>query len=263
MKTKNKIRILIISVVAVIAIALFFLFITANGYSPYSEGLHLSYLSDNEFQKLLEKDCMQGVDVVTITDKDLEPVPKIRELIDMAVTEKFPLNESGHLVSTVETLMEYHRYYANILAEKYSKDPDDFFRTSSVSAHTLEKYPDAYRYEFDGAYYEYKGVQYFWNHADMPIYEEGQLADIDTIAIRNPLDPNRHIWATITDEDLEKMPLLKEAIDSIGTLQENVTVQNAMSSIELDMYQRWQQANIPSGVFEYDGKYFRLGTWIA
>ena len=232
MKTRNKIILLIIPTVSIIALLLLYLFVSTDNNLNYYEGLHLSYLSDNEFQKLLKKDYMQGAEVVTITDDDLKYVPKIRELIDMAIVKEFPLNESGRVLSTVDTLKEYHRYYAVILAEKYSKNPDDFFSTSSLDSSTWKKYPDGYRYEFDGSYYEYNEVQYFWTNADMPIYEEGQLADIDTIAVRNPLDPNRHVWATITDDDLEHMPQLKEAIDSINTLQESIVVQNAMSSIE-------------------------------
>ncbi len=262
MKTRIKVIILIIIAITILAAVLFYT--SSITYRDY-QGLGLFYLSDNGFQELLKRGYVQEADIVTITDKDLEEVPKLKELIDMAVINGLPFSEFGDVASTVDTIKEYHRYYAIILAEKYSKNPDDFFRTYSVSANTLEKYPNAYRYEFGGTHYVYNGVQYFWSNGHMEIYEEGQLENISTSIIKHSsLDPNQHIWATITDKDLEKMPLLKEAIGRIGTNEENSLVIGAgMSPAELSTYQRWLDEKTSSNVFEYDEKYFQAVWGIA
>ncbi len=261
MNTRIKVIILIIIAIIILTTVLFY---TSGIANRYYEGFGLSYLSDNGFQEFLKGGYVQEADIVTITDKDLEEVPKLKELIDMAVIKEFPLNEYGNVASTVDTIKEYHRYYATILAEKYSKNPDEFFRTFTVSAEELEKHPNAYRYEFDGNYYVYNGVPYYWFNGSMLIYEEEELTDISTSIMNRPLHPNRDIWATITDEDLEKMPLLKEAIGRIGTIQENIDVSSAgISPAELPAYQRWVDEKISYSVFEYDGKYFTVGWWIA
>ena len=59
------------------------------------------------------------------------------------------------------------------------------------------------------------------------------------------------------------MPPLKEAIEMIGTIQENIKVQNSMDGAELDRYKKWYEQNITFGIFEYDENYFRIGFWIA
>ena len=261
MKTRIKIIIPIIIAITILAAVLF-----DTSYTVHRnwEGFILDYFSDNEFQELLKGDYVQEADIVTITDKDLEEVPKLKELIDMAVIKEFPFNEIGSVASTVDTIKEYHRYYATILAEKYSKNPEDFFRTSTVSADILEKYPNAYRYEFDGAHYVYNGVQYSWFNGSMLIREEGELTNISTAIMNHPLDPNRDIWASITDEDLEKMPQLKEAIGKIGTIEKNIQVRsdNMLHAEYLSTYQRWLDEKTSSSVFEYDGKYFHVGWWM-
>jgi len=36
-----------------------------------------------------------------------------------------------------------------------------------------------------------------------------------------------------------------------------------MSSSEVNIYKKWHTQNITSGIFEYEGNYFRIGFWIA
>jgi len=48
MKTRTKILIL---AVTLLAIGLFFIFITANGFSIYDKGMGLDYLPEHEFQE--------------------------------------------------------------------------------------------------------------------------------------------------------------------------------------------------------------------
>ena len=274
-----------IPIIIAIIILTAVLFYTSSTAYRHHEGLSLHYYSDNGFQDLLKKDSVQEADIVTITDKDLGEVPKLKELIDMAVIKEFPFNKYSSVVSTIDTLKEHHRYFATILAEKYSKNPEDFFRTYPASAWQLEKYPNAYRHEFDGTHYVYNGVQYSWHYEHITVRDVGQFIKIhtssfnrigsevtrdrdvgkfikvDTSVWDQPLDPNRHIWASITDKDLEKMPLLKEAIGRIGTDQGFIAVNDQMSPVELSTYQIWTREKIPSAVFEYDGKYFEVGWW--
>ena len=263
-----KTRLLLIVIIAVATVAvgligLFYLFITANGFSYYYEGMSLTYVSEYEFQDILKQDYMQGVTITTITDDELESVPKIKELIIKAQSQKFPLNEEGRVLSDFDTLKKYHQYYAKILSEKYSKEPEEFVRILPAHPSDLEISSKAYNYEFDGEFFEYNGVQYGWSNSQFVDYGTDNRADITAYKIRHPLDPERHVWGTITDEDLKEMPLLKEAIHNIGTIQESIQVENSMSNSELKTYQKWIEENIPFGIFEYGGKHFRTGSWVA
>lgn len=260
MKTIIKI---IIPVILVLVVVAFFMYLTANGFSIYDEGLVLIYLSDHQLEKEIEEYRMQGIQTATVTDKDLESVPKLKELIEKALAEEFPKNRTGKALSDKDTLMEYHRYYATILAEKYSKQPEDFIHILPAAESDVELCPDAYLYKFDGAYFEHEGMQYGWGNSRFTDYGNDNRADIQVYKVKNPLDPQRHVWATITDDDFEKIPVLRQAMRNIGAVQENIEVQNSMSSSEVDRYRAWYDKNISSSIFEYDGKYFQLGFWVA
>ena len=260
MKTIIKI---VIPIIFVLAAVVFFMYITANGFSVYNEGLALIYLSEYHLQQELEEYTVRGIPISTITDKDLESVPKLKELIKKALGEEFPKNRTGKILSDKVTLMEYHRYYAAILAEKYSKLPEDFIHILPAHQSDLERYPEAYLYKFDGSYFEYDGIQYGWGNSRFTDYGNDNRADIEVYKVKRPLDPQRHVWSTLTDSDFEKMPILRQAMENIGSVEESIEVQNSMSGTEVDRYRTWYEKNIPSAIFEYDGKYFRLGFWIA
>ena len=67
----------------------------------------------------------------------------------------------------------------------------------------------------------------------------------------------------LTDKELDIEPLIIAAIDNIGKIEENIEVQNGMSSRDVDRYEKWKKENIPSQIFEYEGNYFRIGFWIS
>ena len=67
----------------------------------------------------------------------------------------------------------------------------------------------------------------------------------------------------MSEKQIDLKPLIASAINDIGQQQENIEVQNNMSGAEVDRYKKWYAQNITSGIFEYDGNYFRIGFWIA
>lgn len=114
------------------------------------------------------------------------------------------------------------------------------------------------------SFFEYNGVQYGWLNSQFVDHRIDDRADIGVYKLSRPLAPNLHTWATITDDDLIQMPLLKQAINNIGTTQESILVKtNLSNSEELDKYREWTEKNTPSGVFEYNESYFLTYFWIA
>ena len=78
MKTRNKIIILAATVLAVFS---FYLFMVANGFSPYMEGISMTYYKDTDSQKNM---IMHHIgSITTMTDADLDEVPRIRGIEDM------------------------------------------------------------------------------------------------------------------------------------------------------------------------------------
>jgi hypothetical protein len=94
---------------------------------------------------------------------------------------------------------------------------------------------------------------------------------IEAYKANNPLDPSRHTWAELTDDNLENMPTLKEAINNIGKHEENIQVQVGLSNAELNSIQNWNEslgfgsnrATAVGSLMEYNGEYYQIGFWVA
>jgi hypothetical protein len=91
MKARYKI---IIPIIAVLAIGLFYLYIVANGYTGYIEGISLLYFYETDPDKILaEHQLLSGI--IDITDVDLEEVPRIKDMLSVALDQEFPLKDDG------------------------------------------------------------------------------------------------------------------------------------------------------------------------
>lgn len=90
MKTRYKI---LIPAIAVLAIGLFCLYIVANGYSPYVEGIGLIYYAETDPSKIFDHPDFQSV--TELTDEDLKEVPRIKGLLEIALEQDLPLNDDG------------------------------------------------------------------------------------------------------------------------------------------------------------------------
>lgn len=263
MKTRTRTKI-IIPVVLLLSIVLFFAYFEDNGFFSY-EGMVLVYFSDYQLQKELEYEYMQGVEIVSLTDDDLKEVPKVKELISKALSKKFPKNQAGTTSISYEEIINFQLQYADILAEKYSRNSTSFFEKQDVSEKQLLSEPSLYLRQFEAYYFEYEDKQYGIGPDRMyvPNFEKLDAFHLEVYKTNGPLREKDHVWADLTDKELEIEPLIVAAIDNIGKIEENIEVRNGMSSGDVNRYDEWRRENIPSQIFEYEGNYFRIGFWIA
>jgi len=122
-----------------------------------------------------------------------------------------------------------------------------------------------YLRQFEAYYFEYDNKQYGIGPTRMyvPNFEKHDTIYLEVYKTNGPLREKDHTWADLTDKELDIEPLIIAAIDNIGKIEENIEVQNGMSSSDVDRYEKWKRENIPSQIFEYEGNYFRIGFWIA
>ena len=125
--------------------------------------------------------------------------------------------------------------------------------------------PSLYIRQFESRHFEYENIQYALGPTRMqvPNFDNPDIFDLRVYKTNGPLREKDHTWTDVTDKELEIEPLIVTAINNIGKQEENIEVQNGMSSSEVDRYQKWYNENISSQIFEYEGNYFRIGFWIA
>ncbi len=263
MKTRTKITIPIITILVIVLLSIY---ISANGFSFYNEGLRVDRFSTSELDKEFKADYMQKVKIQTIADEDLKAVPKIKKLIEKSLTKEFPANPTGTVPITYEELYNFQQQYSKILSEKYSRNATDFFTANhDIREEYLTIDPTAYLRSFEGRYFEYDDKQYGIgpNKLYVPYIENDGPIRLEVYKTNGPLREQDHTWADLSEKQIDLKPLIITAINDIGQQQENIEVQNSMSSVEVDRYKQWYSQTILSGIFQYDGNYFRIGFWIA
>lgn len=86
-------------------------------------------------------------------------MPELKQLIKNALSKEYLLNKGGRIPITFEELDKFQQQYAEILSEKYSREPAEFF--TADDRHMPEKYlaidPTVHLREFEGNYFEYMG----------------------------------------------------------------------------------------------------------
>ncbi len=90
MKTRTKI---IIPIIFILIIGLFYLYIVANGYSPYVEGIGMDYYAETNPEKILDELTIQSI--TELTDEDLKDVPRIKGMLEIALKQDLPLRDDG------------------------------------------------------------------------------------------------------------------------------------------------------------------------
>ena len=259
MKTRTKI---IIPTVIFLSIGLFYLYIVDSGFSIYSEGIHLTLYSEDEFQKILKQTgSIETLNIPKITDKDLKQVPALKELIEQSQQQEFPLNRVGVLNSTLDEIKFNHDYVAQKYAVKYNTNLDSYFSTKPAHPSHLEEFPDSYWYEYDGRFFKY-GDRYYSFYDDSILVNYGEPYQIEVGVLKHDLTSDR-LYVEITDEDWQHIPTVKQAIDKIGTLQENIEISTDSSPLTLTKLRNWSDNTIGSHMFEYNDQIYSVGFWIA
>ena len=262
MKTRTKI---LIPAIPLLAFVIFYLYIVDNGYSPYHEGIGLTRFSEDEFQKhVRQAGSLENLNIIKLTDEELKKVPVIRELIEKSQRKEFPLNRVGILNSTLDEIKSNHYYVAQKYAGKYDKNPDSYFSTRIPEESQLEEFPNSYWYEYEGRFFKY-GERYYSFYDTDQLVGYGDPYRIEVGVLKHDLTSDR-FYVELADDDWEHIPRVKEAIDKIGTLQEEIRVQVGMPKSDLKKYQQWiedSQGMTVGSFLEYEGEYYGVSFWIA
>ena len=144
MKTRYKIVILIAAAVAVFS---FYMFMVANGYSPYMEGISMTYYNETDPQKIMHVSYMESV--TAITEKNLDEVPRIRGMLEVALRQEFPLHDDGFALFD----SGLNSYWMN-------RDDGNIDVKISMSGDETEKHAKWLQENVPGRLMEYKG-RYF------------------------------------------------------------------------------------------------------
>ena len=82
--------------------------------------------------------------------------------------------------------------------------------------------------------------------------------------MRRPLQDGDRVWAVLSEEQISLMPSIVDAIADIGQHQKNIKVNSfGLPPSTVSRHQDWQANTLDGYSFEYNGKIFSIGFWIA
>lgn len=140
MKTRYKI---LIPLAVIFAIGLFCLYIIASGNARHVNGIGLVYFYETDPDKILNDSLLSGI--IEITDDDLEKVPRIKGMLEIALDQEFPLKDDGF--SLLDS--NFNSYWVN-------KDGQDIRIQIGMSNEDAEKYGDWLRDNVFGRLVKYQ-----------------------------------------------------------------------------------------------------------
>lgn len=263
---KNKFVVLIIAGIIITTIGSTIFFGLWDPEGRYVEGIELMRYSDDQIRKIYENPELKEQLIISITDDDLRDVPAIKMLMEKSLQQEFPLNRESTIQGSFEELFFNHNYVAKKYSEKYSTNPDIYFTRSEPDDDTKKRHPNSYEYQFNAGFFKYGEKFYSFSNSYIIVIEE-EAPLIGVYVLQNP--PNQFV--DLTDDDLENMPTVKENLEKIGTIQENIRVQTGMPKYELEKYHKWSKGLgfsddttmfFPS-IFEYKGERYMMSFWIA
>lgn len=93
MKTRYKIA----APATAAAAFLLYMFMVMNGYSPYMEGISMTYYTETDPQTIIMSDAHLGP-ATEMAESDLDEVPKIRGMLEVGLKQELPLRDDGFRV---------------------------------------------------------------------------------------------------------------------------------------------------------------------
>ena len=145
MKARYKVAVPAITAVAVLSL---YLFMMANGYSPYMEGICMTHYTETDPPTIITAEPYLGP-VAAMAEADLDEVPKIQGMLEVGLKQEFPLRDDGFLVLD----WGLNSYWVN-------QDDENVKVKIGMSQHETQRYSEWLQENVPGHLMEYKG-RYF------------------------------------------------------------------------------------------------------
>ncbi|MGI0009916.1 MAG: hypothetical protein ACREAE_00780 [Nitrosopumilaceae archaeon] len=200
-------------------------------------------LSDHDLQ--IRKQNIPSLRFLQVTDDDLKELPKLKQMID-AVNDRVEYNHIGRITISSAEWYTYYEFLEKKFVEQYDKAVPEWFEPDLK--YNEKKY--AVGYESSSTSYRLKAEL-------IPDLPSGITPELQ-----------------ITEEDMAKLPKIKEAIDQIGTYEISPYNSTGLPELEQRNYMKWfeskyqeQYGNVARTYsdyhFQYDDKYYDAGFTIC
>ena len=200
----------------------------------------LDLLTEHDIQRYQnDKKGLNETNTLQITSSDLKEIPNIQELIYAVHSIEFPYNKYSSAYLDGIDFVEYEFFLMEKAIKKYGDSQGDYFI----------KLDNDYEDRFANP-----AKQGFTNHFEAPIIiynDDAYLIGGTFFWTSDEHEPRRmgvypretveedKKFITLTDEDMESIPKIKEAIENIGTVQKSISAYKGMPEDRWNEYRDW------------------------
>ncbi|CAE6493322.1 hypothetical protein [Candidatus Nitrosotenuis uzonensis] len=206
--------IIILAIIAVIIAAMVFFMFNPLAIFQFLTGsscasIGVTHLSERDLGRI--EDNPEYQDMIILTDEDLKKAPKIQEVVRKS-SSKIQFND------------DYREYISYDKMEQYYQFLEEQYRQQVGFTPRQKQY---------GFLIEYDGKSYLVG--DFVSVERGQ--NVEIYVSRDPMINAPKI--TLSEDDLDKIPIIKRAISGIGTYRVSTHESVGVSESDLDKYGKW------------------------
>ncbi len=219
----------------------------------------LTMYSDYEFNQITnQKDIADKLHIIQLDEKTIQQYPVLLELVEENQKKDNPSNPDGKAKASYEQVKKETEYLASIFVKQYEGAwPEDYYRE-------LKKDNGWHSITIKEPYFYHNGILYLIN-PDIIVISEGE-PKVGIVKVCSNYHLGDNLVMNITDEDFENMPRFKEALDQIGTFEENVQSRKNMGESEFREYEDWamntgladERIVFDYGFIEYGDRYYHL-----
>ena len=193
--------------------------------------------------------------ILQITSEDLKEIPDIQELIYAVNSIEFPYNKHSSVYLDGLTFVEYEFFLMEKAMKKYGDSQEDYFtkldkdyeeRFTNPAKQGFTNHFVAPNIIYNDSVYSIDGV-YFWTSYEHEPRRMG-IYPIDIIE-------NNEKFIILTDDDMKSVPKIKEAIESIGTIEESVSARKGLPEDQWNEYREWFEQKSQDRLY---AEWFRL-----
>lgn len=240
--------------VPIIAGSVFALIFWAFLWSPLQSSVQLYYecasihvyrLSDYDLNRKQER-SEEPLRFLEFTDDDLKEMSALKKTIE-AIGNRMEYNDNSHIEVATEDAESYRAYLSDKFEQQFGYEPDF--------------------YENGDPYILYNGKTYWINTGG----HSSEYFPTKTLVVEESKFLKKES-ITITDEDLEALPAIKEGIENLWTYEVSPFDYTGLPEYEWNQYRDYfEQKSIEqfgndsrhATMFHYNGKYYEVGFAIC
>lgn len=219
----------------------------------------LTMYSDYEFnQTMNQKGIAENLHVVELDDNTIQEYPVLLELIKQNQSKEIPVNSDGKAAATYEQVKREVEYIASKFVEQYDGSlHGDFYRE-------VKKDNGWHSISLKESYFYHDGTLYLID-PDIIVISEGE-PKVGIQKLQDNYDLRDNLAVDLTDGDFDSMPRFKEALEQIGTYEENVQSRKGMNESEFREYEKWainsgladESVVFDYGFIKHQNRYYHL-----